>query len=519
MSPSTMSTPELITRTGRVQNWIDEPHGRLPVSCTVFVVEDTMEDEWKPTDDELRLLFRSVMEAGGTIVDYARLVAMRARVENGIQGSWIFASHALRYGAGCAVHLSHLRPAGEVNSHGLMASGPVSFAKVYSVINEILRRGGQYKNGAVTLHLDWCHPDIEDRIIDGRKVAGFLNTPRSELPWVKRCVDVPEGIEWIEDFEKRGILDDLLKAIARGDVWLNKIKYGPDGERIYGNVCLEVYLKSRATCLLQHVNLGACTIDQIPEAFKEGMKQLIELHPRTGVGDSGQYLTPDKDRQVGLGVLGFANFLAQEGLTYRDMVAPYEADSKSSAVWGAILEGIKGAADLARKAGMERAFCIAPTASCAYRSVDRRGFACAPEIAPPVARTVDRDSGTFGVETVQYPPDIEIASEVGYEVFREAADCFVTLLHSTGLFHGYSLNSWSDEVIYDKEFLEDWALSPQTSLYYSLQVAPDTQAKDDVMAAMGDSGETPAAIFGFEDDESGSACSMDDPGFCAACAE
>ena len=36
---------ELISRTGRVQNWIDDPEGRLPVSCTVMVVEDSMDGE------------------------------------------------------------------------------------------------------------------------------------------------------------------------------------------------------------------------------------------------------------------------------------------------------------------------------------------------------------------------------------------------------------------------------------------------------------------------------------------
>jgi hypothetical protein len=32
-----------ISRTGRVQSWIDDPTHRLPVSCTVFVVENEME--------------------------------------------------------------------------------------------------------------------------------------------------------------------------------------------------------------------------------------------------------------------------------------------------------------------------------------------------------------------------------------------------------------------------------------------------------------------------------------------
>ena len=49
----------LISRTGRVQSWIDDPTSRLPVSCTTFVVEDSMEGD------------------------------------NGIEASWRFASHAL----------------------------------------------------------------------------------------------------------------------------------------------------------------------------------------------------------------------------------------------------------------------------------------------------------------------------------------------------------------------------------------------------------------------------------------
>ena len=38
-----VQTSPLIARTGRVQNWMENPDGRLPVSCTVFVVEDSME--------------------------------------------------------------------------------------------------------------------------------------------------------------------------------------------------------------------------------------------------------------------------------------------------------------------------------------------------------------------------------------------------------------------------------------------------------------------------------------------
>ena len=129
-----------IARTGRISDWLNDPAGRLPVSCTTFVVQDGMED-----------------------VD-------------GIEDSWRFVSHALRNGAGCAVHLSQLRPKGTNNGKGLEASGPVSFGTIYSKLNEILRRGGKFKNGAVVLHLDYDHPDA----------IAFIEAPRSEFPWAKQ---------------------------------------------------------------------------------------------------------------------------------------------------------------------------------------------------------------------------------------------------------------------------------------------------------------------------------------------
>ena len=433
---------EVISRTGRVQSWIDDPKGRLPVSCTVFVVEDSMEGP------------------------------------NGIEASWRFASHALRNGAGVAIHLSKLRARGSDNGSGLIASGPVSFGKIYSSLNEVLRRGGKYKNGAIVLHLDANHPDIQE----------FIDTPRSELPWVKRCVNITE--EWWQEMNPI-VKDDLLEGIKSGDIWLNKVKYDNEGKRIRGNVCLEVYLPSRGTCLLQHVNLGACKFGQISTAFVSGMSELCDLHSKTGVGETGEYLDPSIDRQVGLGVLGLANLLRRAGVSYKSFgLALDDYINGTGAAPGAsyelvkqIDEGIRASAAIARQNNMDRAFAIAPTASCSYRSKDLDGFTCTPEIAPPIARTVDRDSGTFGVQSYFYG-EVEIASEVGWENYKRVCDGLMILYSRTGLLHGYSFNSWSDVVTYDENFVEEWLASPQTSLYYSLQVMGDVQDKSDAYAAL-----------------------------------
>lgn len=433
---------ELIARTGRVQNWIDDPTSRLPVSCTVFTVEDEMEGP------------------------------------NGIEASWRFVSHALRYGAGVAVHLSKLRPKGDENGKGLVASGPVSFAKIYSTLNEVLRRGGIYKNGAVVCHLDLSHPDILD----------FITADRVDLPWVKRCVNI--NPHWWET-ATQAVKDALINGIKRGDIWLNKTKVDAWGNRIRGNVCLEVYLPSRGTCLLQHVNLGACQIGDLQKAFADGMGQLCSLHAKTNVGESGEYLSPEVDRQVGLGMLGLANLLKAQEITYKEFGEALEAVNSFDIVTKTpayelareLRNAIEIAALIARGNRMDRAFAIAPTASCSYRYTDVDGFTTCPEIAPPIARQVDRDSGTFGVQSFDYGP-VEIASEVGWEAYKLVADGIMTMLNATGLLHGYSFNSWSDVITYDEDFIEEWLDGPQTSLYYSLQVMGDVQDKSSAYAAL-----------------------------------
>ncbi len=476
-----MTTTSPIARTGRVQNWIDNPTSRLPVSCTVFVVDDSMEGI------------------------------------NGIEASWRFASYALRNGAGCAIHLSKLRPEGHDNGSGLTASGPVSFARIYSALNETLRRGGIYKNGAVVIHLDYTHPDA----------IKFIQAKRSELPWVKRCLNVDN--RFLSDASPE-LIDAVIDGIKKGDIWLNKIRYDQNGKRIYGNVCLEVYLPSRGTCLLQHINLGACAPEDLPAVFTEGMRELVELHGRTGVGEDGEYLPPLVDRQVGLGVLGLANFLAQNQVSYREFgkaldryfSAVPDSSHKADLLVACLAEGIKEAARVAGNAGMHRAFAIAPTASCSYKYTDLRGYTTSPELAPPISRHVDRDSGTFGVESFDYPPDCEIASEVGWEDYNRVVDGVVRLYQDTLLFHGYSYNSWSDVVTYDDSFLRKWLDSPQTSLYYALQVNPDIQAKDDALGALNEEFHeffkfNEIDTSAFEDEEVVGFCPVDNS--CSSCAE
>jgi hypothetical protein len=436
--------------TGRVDSWLKNPTRRYPVSCTVMQVLDTMDED-----------------------------------PDGIEGSFLFASKALRYGAGVSLHLSELRAKGTENEHGMVASGPCGFMEIYSKFNEILRRGGQYRNGAIVSHLDWDHPDIIE----------FINYDRARIPWLKRAVNVEPDV-----INKPDVLKAIMDGASKGDIWIVKKQYDKNGERIFHNVCQEILIKSRDTCLLSHINLGAIKkLEDIPAAFGDGMRFLCDLYERTGVDDAGIY--SKKDRQVGLGVLGLANLLAIEGITYKDFVnalrdrnlnVPKKGDGtpvnklKAMELVEYIWAGFIEAAAVADENGMSRAFTVAPTASCAYRYKDREGYTTTPEIAPPVALEIDRDSTTLGVEHYQFNPKCEIAQDVGWDTFFELNCEWQRLMDSTGLAHAISMNWWSDVVKMDRNFMSRWLNSPLKSLYYSLQVQPDTQDKTDVYSALGD---------------------------------
>jgi hypothetical protein len=434
---------------------------------------------------------------------------------DGIEASWRYVSHGLRFGAGVAVHLSKLRPAGVDNGKGLVASGPVSFGKIYSCLNEQLRRGGVYKNGAVVLHLDLSHPDILE----------FIETPRHEIPWAKRCINLNQKM-WEDSNEE--VRNAILKGISRGDIWLAKIRNDGNGERIYANVCLEVFLKSRGTCLLEHINLGGCRPEDIVGAFSTGMTELIELHAKTGVEKTGEYLSQEDDRQVGLGMLGLANLLALEGVTYAQFAealnhhlyadADYLVTPEAIKIVKALQEGIDVAAGIAKANNMDRAFAIAPTASCSYRYKDRAGYTTAPEIAPPIGRQVDRDSSTFGVEHYDYG-NIETADQVGWDVYKKVVDGIMEMLMRTNLCHGYSYNTWSDVITYTDHFIDEWLISPQTSMYYSLQVMQNTQAKDDAMVALDDQFDFDFSDIDGDDESEANYSVFNDPALCVGCAE
>lgn len=525
-----MQVPRATLVVGRIKNFLRCPEKLLPVSCTVYVIEDNFEndnilDSFLFTSKALRTgagvaihlhafqarkryqPFRFYVTCSPSHPDFHTFSALPNFVPNcetigrvisvadsmtedepdavSIERSWcLLIENAQAISAeDLVMDFSRLRPEGTTNNYGLVASGPTSFALLantlyewtqhstltnlaacYSRMNEILRRGGLYKNGAVVLHLDMDHPCIGE----------FLEIDREKTPWVRLAVNVNQQTLAHPLYPK------LLNAIESGDYFAVKQVFR-NGKRLFHNVCLEVLLEHRGTCLLSHVNLGATEISEIPQAFVETMQFLLDLHPVTGVERLGIYRSPQFDKQVGLGVVGLASLLAIEGVSYQEFTEALEAavansplpDTKAGQIARAITIGYQNAAALARKAGMERAFAIAPTANSSFTAKDREGYVVTPEISPPLDRQVVRLSETTELKIADYHPNVEIASEVGWPIYKRLMDAWYRLQEQTGLAHSISSNWWVDQVdIYD--WFPEWLRGPWLSLYYALPVALET---------------------------------------------
>jgi len=529
---------------GRIRSWLKKSEGRLPVSCTVRAVKSDFDDvlssfifvskalrfgagcavnleEWKrpssisnvgnmslvldkshPDFSEFCQVLTNFEPSGS----YDNSIIVADSMEENINGatsienSWIILARLLQQGQRVLVDLSNLRPKGAENGKGLVASGPASFAKifvaiqnfivhpniqtlcrVYSTINEVLRRGGLYRNGAVTLYLQYTHPEVKD----------YIQMPRHELDWAKRALTV--DIEVLNSEH----LPLILAAAEQGDLFLAKKRYTPSGERLYFQVCTEIALKSCDTCLLHHINLGELEIDEIPQAFEYGMKFLCELHQHSGIEKLGIYLPPENSRQVGLGVIGLASALAIHGIKYRLFVNALEnlietlcQDTNISSPEGyicvlnhlknldkndlpwhysiALALGFMKAAIIARAYGMERAFTIAPTATSSFQYRDAHGFTTTPNIAPPIALNVLRDSQEFGILEADYHPFCEIASEVGFETYFRLCCAWQKLMNLTGMAHAISFDVW-DQQPFNRDFVKRWLLSPLYTTYYRLR--------------------------------------------------
>ena len=248
--------------------------------------------------------------------------------EDSIEGIYITAMKLARtfsYGGGCGVDISTLRPKGaEVHNAALTTSGAVSFMDVLEQTARVIGQNG--RRGALMISMDSSHPDIHD-FIDAKLDNKLEKCNISVRMSAKDMENKPEILDHIAannyDWAEPGILYwDTIESY-------NLLDEFKDFKYAGVNPCAEEPLPAGGSCLLGALNLSEFVENpftpqaafNIPE-FKHAVR--IAIRALNNVLDEGlklhpldeQILTVNDWRQIGLGIMGFADMLLKMGCQY-----------------------------------------------------------------------------------------------------------------------------------------------------------------------------------------------------------
>jgi ribonucleoside-diphosphate reductase alpha chain len=302
-------------------------------------------------------------------------------------------------GGGTGFSFSRLRPRGDVvkTTHGV-ASGPVSFMRVFDAATETIKQGG-VRRGANMAVLRADHPDVLD-FVRAKRGPGLENFNVSVAAPDALFAAAARGAPWplrhprsgalVREIDAALFLDEIADAAwASGEpglVFLDRVEAQnptPDAGAFEAvNPCGEQPLLPFEACTLGSINLsrferdGGVAWDRLAACVRDGVRFLDDVLEVNGWPLPQIAEVSHRNRKIGLGVMGWADLLVALGIPYDAPAALTLAEEVMAFVRR---EGHAASEALARERGPFPGF---PTSALARRGLPARRNATVTTIAP-----------------------------------------------------------------------------------------------------------------------------------------
>lgn len=313
------------------------------------IVEDVCQDNM--SKDEKDALFEFIRDMkflpGGRYLYYAgrpnkyfnNCYLLRSEEdtrEDWAQLSWK-AEMCLMTGGGIGNDYSIYRPSGTgIKRTGGTASGPIPKMQMVNEIGRRVMQGGS-RRSAIYASLNWRHGDIKDFLTakdwhnqvvyrDGSKEITYAMLKEQDFnaiaPMDMTNISVNYDTNWLLNYYKTGDTGEVFKAnveqaMRTGEPGFSFNFFDKETETLR-NACTEVTSSDDSdVCNLGSINLSRITsIDEFADVVALGTKFLLCGTLRADLPYGKIAKTREKNRRLGLGLMGIHEWLLQRGMRY-----------------------------------------------------------------------------------------------------------------------------------------------------------------------------------------------------------